>query len=82
MLHEVEGLGVGCPQAPLPRQLKRGNHWQRWEFGEMRRLGKCEVGLPLFNTRLLLGPAAAGARCSMVQHSKDYSATGQRGMRR
>ena len=36
-------------------------------------------GLPLFNTRLLLEPAAARTSCSMIQNSKYYFATGQRG---
>jgi hypothetical protein len=80
VLHEVEGLGVGCPQAPLPAATQLHIHRQgRWEFGEHGRLWKCDVGLPVFNTRHLLGPAAARTSCSMVQNSKYYSATGQRG---
>jgi hypothetical protein len=45
----------------------------------MRRLGGVTLGLPLSDTRLL-GHAAARISCSKNLDSKDYSATGQRGV--
>jgi hypothetical protein len=48
-------------------------------WGVMRRLGGVTLGLPLSDTRLL-GHAAARISCSKNLDSKDYSATGQRGV--
>ncbi len=82
MLHEVEGH---VRKRHRLRQLSsaRRHHWQRpgrWEFGEHEPFGEvCGVGVAPVQHPLLLEPAAARASCSMVQNSKDYFATGQRG---
>ena len=80
MLHEVEGhvRRRHCQQqlkrteAPLaaPRTL---GIWG------MRRLGVVTLGVAPVQHPLLLEPAAARTSCSMVQNSKYYFATGQRG---
>ena len=83
--HAARGRGA-CPQAPSPAATQQrtraptGSAQHAGNLGSMRRLGKfVALGLPLFNTRLLLEPAAARSSCSMVQNSKYYFATGQRG---
>jgi len=83
MLHEVEGH---VPQAPSPAATQQrtwaptGSAQDAGNLGSMSRLGKFVVfGVAPVQHPLLLEPAAARTSCSMVQNSKYYFATGQRG---
>ncbi len=69
-----------CPQAPSPAATQqRTQRPGRWDFGEHETFGRCGVGVAPVQHPLLLEPAAARASCSMVENSKDYFSTGQRG---